>query len=504
MQNVFFPQAVRLLNSLPHRIRGVTGGRNTSTVKIIMDGAEDEVFCNLELKIEGNDNAPVGCASAKELHVPQFKEGISPTTHLHFPFKKPRVVEETCSLSSGNKLCSKIMESPAGCRLHFQSNNLTGDSGVAADKRHIPSFQTSDEDEDLDDLLLELDEKEDDEEDLINFTSEEIDEILRESDDDIDYNFDSLKCGDVNGIGTDTLDEHTHNLSSLSPPNTSHLPKSSLVIDDLEASDQGDALMTNVAALKVDEEINQCVKPEKHNQNSIYEITEIEKSEQPYHVTVDSVVAVTPLQGSADEQTDERDHTSSNEADPETQNAVSSGSSSSLLKEDDNSTLEQNISEEEAADGRVKEATDVTECGEDEVLEVKEPRKHQQSAAESSQEMEPQKYRPRKTGRTYPATRSKPVFSKEMEREKYQYLRDVLNHVKGSYEHQGTLKELHSLMDDVGGYYKSWQHHLDLTVRNYMRRHRDRPKIDLYDWSRNGQAPRFLNFAQSHQRGSHS
>ncbi|XP_072103101.1 uncharacterized protein [Mobula birostris] len=482
------------------------GGRNRSTVKIIMAGAENGVFCNLELKIEGNDNAAVGCSSAKELNVPQFKEGVSPTTHLHVPSKKPRLVEEMCSLSSGNKPRSKIMESPADCRLHFQLNNLTGDPGVAADTRPVSSYQTSDENEDLDDSLLELEEEEDDEDDLTNFTSEEIDAILQDSNDDIDNNFDSLKCGDVNGIGADALGEHTHNLSSLSSPNTSHLPKSYLVINDLEASDQVDALMTNVSILKVDEKINQSVKSEKHNQNSIYEITEIEKSEELYHITVDSIAVVSPLQGSADE----RDHTpSSSEADPETQDAVLSGSSSNILKEDDNSTLEQDISEEKAADGRVKEDADVPKCGEDEVPE--DPGKRQQNAGESSQEMEPRKCSPSETGRTHLATRQKtrlnPVFSEELEQEKQQYLRSVFHHATGRYENQGPMEELNSLMDKEAarGYYTSWQSKLDLTVRNYMKRHRSQPKIDLHEWAmRSGKAPRFLKFVQSLQHGPHT
>ncbi|XP_062890114.1 S100P-binding protein-like isoform X2 [Mobula hypostoma] len=474
-----------------------------------MDGDENGVFCNLELKIGGNDNAPVGCSSAKELNVPQFKEGISPTAHLHVPFKKPRLVEETCSLSSGNKPRSKIMESPADRRPHFQLNNLTGDPGVAAGTRPVSSYQTSDENEDLDDSLLELEEEEDDEDDLTNFTSEEIDVILQDSNDDIDNNFDSLKCGDVNGIGAGAFGEHTHNLSSLFSPSTSHLPKSCLVINDLEASDQVDALMTNVSTLKVDEKINQSVKSEKHNQNSIYEITEIEKSEELYHITVDSIAVVIPLQGSADEHSDERDHTpSSSEADPETQDAVLSGSSSSILKEDDNSTLEQDISEEKAADGRVKD-TDVPECGEEEVPE--DPGKHQQSAGESSQEMEPRKCSPSETGRTHLATRQKtrlnPVFSKELEQEKQQYLKSVFHHVKGHYENQGLMEELHSLMDKEAArrYYTSWQSKSDLTVRNYMKRHRSQRKIDLREWAmRSGEAPRFLKFVQSLQHGPHS
>ncbi|XP_051892689.1 uncharacterized protein LOC127581899 [Pristis pectinata] len=312
-----------------------------------------------------------------------------------------------CSLPCGNKLCSKMMESPTGHRHYAQSNNLTGDprATVSADTRHVSSSLTSDENEDLDDSLLELEEKEGDGEDLMNLTSEEIDKILQESDDNIVDNSDSFKLGDVSGIGDDALGEHKYSdisCFSLSPPSTSQLPKNYLVTDELETSYLGNDLTADVSVLKVDKEVNQSVKSEQHNHNSVHENTEIEKPEQPYYISVDKVAVINPMQNGADVETDERDHIpSSNEAGPETQDkmliAVSPGTSSNMLKEDNKSILlEQNISEEKTDRGRVKEHTTIPGSREDEVPDLKAVSEHKQSVAESPKEKGQQKFKPAK------------------------------------------------------------------------------------------------------------
>ncbi|XP_069751681.1 S100P-binding protein-like isoform X3 [Narcine bancroftii] len=425
-----------------HSTRGV---RNKSKMKEIINGAQNGFECDHELKAEGHDNPPV--AGAKEPSDQHFKEGISPITSEHAPFQRPRIVEEMYSLSC-KKPCTKIMGSPAGNRPVAQSDSLTGGPGaiVSADSGEAPSPLVLDENEDLDDSLLELEENEIAEDEyLMNLTSEEIDEILQESDDDIIDNSGSLRLGDVSGKGGNELHEDKSSdniLLSLSPPNESQLPKHYLIIDELETNYLGDVLSTDDTVLKVEEETNRSLKSEELNQNSLNEIAEIEKSEQPYlsvdqyaYLSVDEYSVIKPEEGSSSEETVEGDHTArTREADAGTQIHMT-GSSPNMLKKGDLLMREQDVSEEKADDGRVKENVRIPGSGKDEVHNLKEASKNEQPVEESAEEKRPQEPKPVKAVRRH----SEIKFNTEREQKKRLYLQRVSNHMKEGHQNQVSL-----------------------------------------------------------------
>ncbi|XP_078279244.1 S100P-binding protein [Rhinoraja longicauda] len=479
-------------------------------MKEIMDGAQDGIICNLELKIEDNDNASAGSAAAKELRFARCKRGIPPIPHVRAAFKRPRVVEEMHSLPCVKKPRTKSMESLLGWQRSFQSHNWKGDAGamVAADKGQGTSSRALDESEDLDDSLLELEENEIDGDDLRNLTSEEIDKFLQESDNDIVDNSDSLRFGDA-------LTEHKHRDNSqlsVSLPNISELPKSCLVGDELETTCSGNVLLTDFTVLKLNEEVNQSLESEQRNLNSLCENTELVKSKQPYYLSAIEVAVINPKQNGVDEESERENHeASSSEAEPDVQDkmprTVLTSSSPNVLNANNKLTLrEQNIPEEKADDGRIKEPTSIPGSSKEVIPDLKAVSRHQQSIAESPKAKASRKCTTATTPRVRPETRQQTrlntIFDEEIERQKHTYFKHVSNHLNENYKNQGSIPELLSLMDEVAieNHFSFQQHPSDLTTRNYMERHRF-VETDLHEWARrNGDIPRFGDIAFSLQR----
>ncbi|XP_055512311.1 S100P-binding protein-like [Leucoraja erinacea] len=480
-------------------------------MKEIMDGAQDGIICNLELKIDDSDNASTGSAAAKELRPSQCKRGISSNPHVRTAFKRPRVVEEMHSLPCVKKPHTNSVESLTGRLCSFQSHNWKGDPGatVPADKGQGASSRALDESEDLDDSLLELEEKDLDEDDLLNLTSEEIDKILQESDDDADDNTDSLRF-------VDALNEHQcrdNSRPSASLPNTPQLPKSCLVRDELETTCSGNVSLTDFTVLKLTKEVNQSLKvTEQRNHNCPRENTELEISKQPYYLSANKVAEINPKQNGADAETERENHeASSSEEEPDAQEKMlrtaSTSPSPNVLNGDNMLTLsEQNIPEEQADDGRVKEPPSIPGSSNEVVPDLKAASRHKQSIAESPKGKASRKCTTAKSPRARPETRQKTrlnaIFDEKIERQKHTYFKDVSNHLNEKYKNPGPIPELLFLMDEVAmeNHFPFQQHPSDLTARNYMKRHRF-VETDLHEWaSLNGDIPRFGDIAFSLQR----
>ncbi|XP_067863114.1 S100P-binding protein-like [Heptranchias perlo] len=539
-------------------------------MKEIMDGDRLGVFCNLKLKIEDNMhiNTSADCAVASELPNPQFSRELSPITrHVHTLFKRPRIDEQMCS-SPCNKLSTKSIESPTSFRCFFQSNNLTegvADTSVSAATGHFNSsvnFSTDmqfdlfntlitikrstplkeaspfylrmkttlNDIEDLDDSLLELEENEDDGEDPKNLTSEEIDMILRESDDDTVDNSVSavLKFGVESRVDDKTLCECKYvsdSLLSLSPPNTSKWPQNYLVIDEIRTSYSGDVSSTDVTVLKVEREINQSLKSELQNLSSVSESNDVEKSDNKEDTdqSVDEFTLINHTPVCVDEAIDEINHAgSNNEVDSSDQDKMltttSTSCSPNLLKDNNKLTFWDMISErvvsfiDEKADvAEVKENINFPVQSEDKVKDLENASKSNQSVVETAKKEEPQKLNPAKRAavnkETSQRTRLNCAFDAEVERKKHLYLQLVSNHIKDGYENQEPRQELLCLMDQVANreyrnHSRSWQHPSDLTSRNYSRRNMNSVnKPNLLQWANsNGHVCRFSGIPDRFQR----
>uniref|UniRef100_UPI00398E7134 S100P-binding protein-like n=1 Tax=Pristiophorus japonicus TaxID=55135 RepID=UPI00398E7134 len=465
-----------------------------------------------------------------------------------------------CSSPCSDQPCTESAESQAGFRHFVQSNTLSeGDANtsVSEDTGHFTSSANASADmqfglfntlitfkrstplkeaspfylqrktilndiKDLDDSLLELEETEVDGEDPINFTSEEIDRILRESDDDTVDNAVSpvLKFDDANQVDDKTLCECTYisnSLLSLPPPDTSKLSENYLGIDEIQASYLSDDSSADVTVLKVEQEINQSLKSDLHNLSSVPERSDVEKSDLPY-LSVDELALINHGLVCADE----TNHAgSANETDPGDQDkmlvTIPTSSSQNLLKDNNKSTFwEQMISERVSfiKDDEVKENISFPVHIDDKVKDLKtlsscerDASKQKQSFVESAKMEKQQKCNPTKTAAKRKGTRLNCAFDAEIERQKHLYLQRVSNHVKNGCETPGPMQELLYLMDQVadGEYRKhssSWQHPSDLTTRNYSRRNvHSFNKPNLFQWANsNGQFCRFRGIPARFQR----
>ncbi|XP_067867467.1 uncharacterized protein [Heterodontus francisci] len=441
------------------------------------------------------DATNVDCAITNELLTAQFRRELSPITScVHTPFKRPRIVEGMCSSLCDNKLCSENTEVPPDFQHFFQSNNVTGrdtDTSVSADTGHFISPVNSSADvqsdllkalttikkstplketsfhlrmkttlndlEDLDESLLELEENEVDGEDPINLTSEEIDIILQESNDETVVNAISpvLKFDDVSRVVDKTPCKYksvSDSLLSLSPPNASNWPKNYLVLDEIQTSYLNDVSSTDATVLKVEQEINQSLKPELHNISSVHESSGIEKSNLSYYLSVEEFSLFNETPVCADEAIDEGNHAgSNNEACPSDRDKMlitnPASCSPNLLKDHNKLTFwEQKISErivsfiEEKAE--VKENISFPVHSGDEVGGLKDASKHKQNIVESVKEENLQKHNPTKIVAEHKESRQTRrldyMFDPELERRKHLYLQLVSNHMKSGCEIQGA------------------------------------------------------------------